>query len=227
MILAAGRGERMRPLSDTLPKPLLKAGGKPLVHWQLERLAQAGFRRIVINHAHLGAMLEEAIGDGRRWNVEVIYSPEKEALETAGGIRQALPLLGAETFAVLNGDVYTDYDFADLGARIETLRSQPQAQVHLVLVDNPEHHPDGDFFYHEGAVLATGTRKLTFSGIAVYRRELFEPLVAGAKHKLSPLLSGAIAGGRARGEHYRGVWFDIGTPERLAALDNLLRMKSP
>lgn len=225
MILAAGRGERMRPLTDSLPKPLLRVGGKPVVVWQLERLARAGFRRAVINHAHLGEMIEAALGDGSRWGLELSYSAEPDALESAGGIRQALPLIGADSFAVVNADVYTDYDYRHLSGRLEVMQAQTGVLAHLVLVDNPPHHPGGDFYFEGGQPAGRGTRRLTYSGIGAYRRELFERLVAGAKHRLAPLITEAIASGRATGEHHRGVWFDVGTPQRLAQLDAMLTEK--
>jgi MurNAc alpha-1-phosphate uridylyltransferase len=227
MVLAAGRGERMRPLTESTPKPLLKAGGKPVVIWQLEGLARAGFRRVVINHAHLGRMIETALGDGSRWGLEIAYSREPEPLESAGGIRQALALIDADGFAVVNGDVYTDYDYRLLADRVEAMRVHAGVLAHLVLVDNPQHHPDGDFFFEQGRPLASGTRKLTFSGIGAYRREMFERLVPGAKHRLAPLITEAIATGRASGEHHRGVWIDAGTPQRLAQLDAMLRERQP
>jgi MurNAc alpha-1-phosphate uridylyltransferase len=222
MVLAAGRGERMRPLTDSVPKPLLSVGGKAVVFWQLERLAQAGFRRVVINHAHLARMIETVVGDGARWGLEVTYSAEPEALESAGGIRQALPLIRADCFAVVNGDVYTDFDYRHLSDRIDAMQAHPGVLAHLVLVDNPHHHPGGDFFFESGRLLETGTHKLTFSGIGAYRSELFERLVAGAKHRLAPLLTEAISSGRATGEYHRGLWFDVGTPQRLAQLDAML-----
>jgi MurNAc alpha-1-phosphate uridylyltransferase len=223
MVLAAGRGERMRPLTDSTPKPLLQAGGKPVLIWQLEGLARAGFRRIVINHAHLGHMIEAAVGNGSRWGLEVAYSPEPEALESAGGIRQALNLIDADSFAVVNGDVYTDYDYRLLSERVGLMLSNPGALAHLVLVDNPRHHPAGDFFFEDGRLLVSATRRLTFSGIGAYRRELFEPLTPGVKNRLAPLIAGAIAAGRATGEHHQGVWIDVGTPQRLAQLDAVLK----
>lgn len=218
MILAAGRGERMRPLTDHTPKPLLQAGGKPLIVWHIERLAQAGFRELVINHAHLGRQIEEALGRGERWGVRISYSDEGEALETAGGIANALPLLGDRPFLVVNGDVYTDYDF-------ERLRSQPMEGVaaHLVLVDNPPQHPAGDFGLADGKLVEQGEERLTFSGIGVYRPEFFASVVPGAKAKLAPLLFAALASGQVTAEHYRGVWVDVGTPERLQALDRTLK----
>ena len=217
MILAAGRGERMRPLTDHTPKPLLQAGGKPLIVWHIERLAQAGFRELVINHAHLGRQIEEALGNGERWGVHITYSAEGVALETAGGIAKALPLLGDLPFLVVNGDVYSDYDFRQL-------RDQPMEGVaaHLVLVDNPPQHPDGDFCLTDGKLAEQGKERFTFSGIGVYRPELFASVAPGSKAKLAPLLVAAIASEQATAEHYRGVWVDVGTPERLHALDRTL-----
>lgn len=161
MILAAGRGERMRPLTDHTPKPLLKVGGKPLIAWHLKRLAAAGFQDIVINHAHLGEQIESALGDGSQWGVRIQYSPEKIALETAGGIANALPLLGNAPFLVVNGDVYTDIDFG-------TLKLVPPNLAHLVMVNNPPQHAAGDFALSSGKLSADGTEKLTFSGIGIY-----------------------------------------------------------
>lgn len=217
MILAAGRGERMRPLTDHTPKPLLQAGGKPLIVWHIERLAQAGFRELVINHAHLGRQIESALGDGSRFGVSIAYSDESEALETAGGIAKALSLLGEKPFLVVNGDVYTDYDFGRLTA-------QPMGGVvaHLVLVDNPPQHAQGDFYLEDGRLVERGASRLTFSGIGVYRPELFASVIPGSKAKLAPLLHAAIEQQQATAEHYRGDWVDVGTPERLQALDRKL-----
>jgi MurNAc alpha-1-phosphate uridylyltransferase len=221
MILAAGRGERMRPLTDRTPKPLLEAGGKSLIARHLEKLAKAGFRRVTINHAHLGAMIESAVGDGSRWGLQVRYSPESQALETAGGIRQALALIDAPAFAVVNADVYSDYDYANLARAMRELPGR--ASAHLVLVDNPPHNPGGDFALEEGMARDSGALRLTFSGMGAYRAELFEALAAGEKHALAPLLRGQMALGRVSAEHYRGRWTDVGTPERLAELDAQLR----
>ncbi len=216
MILAAGRGERMRPLTDTLPKPLLPAGGRPLIEWHLRALAATGFREVVINHAWLGERLTAALGDGRRFGLRIRYAPEPPgALETAGGIVNALPLLGDAPFLVINGDVWTDYPLE----RLPTLGEDDLA--HLVLVDNPPHHPAGDFHLREGRVQADGRLRLTFAGIGVYAPELFAGLPPG-RRPLAPLLREAMAAGRVSGEHYRGRWFDIGTPQRLAELDALL-----
>jgi len=216
MILAAGRGERMRPLTDTVPKPLLEVGGKPLIVWHIERLAQAGFADLVINHAHLGAQIESYLGDGSLYGVNIRYSPEAEALETAGGIANALPLLGSEPFLVVNGDIYCDIDFAGLALG-------EGDSAFLVLVDNPPQHPGGDFALAGGKVMAEGERKLTFSGVGLYRPELFAGIAPGAKAKLAPLLREQMELGRVGGSHYEGRWEDVGTPERLRRLDQELR----
>jgi MurNAc alpha-1-phosphate uridylyltransferase len=216
MILAAGRGERMRPLTDHTPKPLLKVGAKPLIAWHLERLAKAGFKEIVINHAHLGSQIEDALGNGVHWGLSIQYSPEVQALETAGGIVQALPLLCADdddTFVVVNGDVFCEYDFSQL----KPLSADKLA--HLVLVDNPPQHTQGDFVFNQGALALQGNPKLTFSGIGIYRAALFSSVETGSSAKLAPLLFDAISAGKVSAEHYHGVWHDIGTPERLHTLD--------
>lgn len=218
MLLAAGRGERMRPLTDVTPKPLLEAGGKPLVARLIERLAAAGFRELVINHAHLGDRIEAALGDGARFGVRIAYSPEPTALETAGGIAQALALLGAAPFAAINADLHTDYPFERLRSALPA-----GAHAHLVLVDNPPHHPLGDFALVDGRVANAGTPMLTFSGIGVYDPALFAGIARGARAQLAPLLRRAADAGRVTGERFRGGWLDVGTPERLAALDAALR----
>lgn len=218
MILAAGRGERMRPLTDHTPKPLLPVGGQPLIVWHLRNLARAGFREVVINHAHLGDRIEAALGDGRRFGLAIRYSAENVALETAGGIAKALPLLGAEPFLVVNGDIWCDADFG-------ALLSQPAPDMlaHLLLVDNPPQHPHGDFVLAQGRLVAHDGPRLTFSGIGVYRPQLFAGIVPGSKARLAPLLTVAIAESRVSAEHYRGRWVDVGTPERLRALDATLK----
>jgi len=218
MILAAGRGVRMRPLTDTTPKSLLAAGGKPLIVWQLEKLARAGIAEVVINHAHLGHLIEAALGDGSRFGLSIRYSPEREALETAGGIALALPLLGTDPFLVINADIYSDYDFSALAG----LDLQDRL-AHLVLVDNPPQHPRGDFALEAGRVHESGKRLLTFSGIGVYAPRLFSGIPPNAKVPLAPILRKAMAAERVSGEHYRGRWHDIGTAERLQALDAELR----
>ena len=222
MILAAGRGERMRPLTDVTPKVLLEAAGKPLVQWHVERLRKAGFQRIVINHAWLGEQIEQTLGDGTRFGVRIDYSREVQALETAGGIVNALPLIGDEPFLVVNGDVFTDFDFALLLPRLAALGGNG-VLAHLVLVDNPSHHPGGDFaLLTSGSVVAEGPVRLTFSGIALYRPELYRGLAAGMRAPLAPVLRAAMARGAVSGERYGGLWFDVGTPVRLAELNLLL-----
>ncbi|HEX7812489.1 MAG TPA: nucleotidyltransferase family protein [Burkholderiales bacterium] len=222
MILAAGRGERMRPLTDHTPKPLLEAGGRALIFRHLDRLAAAGFGHVVVNHAHLGARIEAAVGDGSRWGLRVLYSAESEALETAGGIRQALPLIASPAFAVVNGDVFSTYDYSLLAAAATNL-SRTGMQAHLILVDNPAHHQRGDFCLDGGRVREAGKPMLTFSGMGAYRAEMFEPLVPGEKRALAPLLREQIAQDRVSGEHFPGLWTDVGTPARLAELDARLR----
>ena len=218
MILAAGRGVRLRPLTDTAPKSLLAVGGKPLIVWHLERLARAGFTDTVINHAHLGHMIESELGNGSRFGLAIHYSPEREALETAGGIAAALPLLGSEPFLVINADVYTDYDVSALkGLQLG------DKLAHLVLVDNPAQHPRGDFALEAGRVSESGKPMLTFSGMGIYAPRLFGGIPSGAKVPLAPLLRKAMGADRVSGEHYRGRWHDIGTAERLQALDTELR----
>ena len=222
MILAAGRGNRMRPLTDLTPKALLAVGGTPLLFRHLEKLAHAGFGAVTINHAHLGEQIKTAVGDGSRWNLEVRYSAEAEALETAGGICNALPLIGRRTFAVVNADVYCDYDYSGLAAAVERLAESP-VLAHLILVDNPPHHQNGDFCLENGLVRASGPQLLTFSGLGAYRAELFEPIARGAKQALAPLLRSQLAKGKITGVHYRGLWCDVGTPGRLAELEARLQ----
>jgi MurNAc alpha-1-phosphate uridylyltransferase len=222
MILAAGRGERMRPLTDATPKPLLALAGKPLIVWHLERLAAAGLRDVVINHAWLGEQIEALLGDGSRYGVRIRYSPEGTALESAGGIAHALPLLDGGTFLVVNGDVYTQIDFAALSARASGI-GPGAALAHLVLVSNPEHHPNGDFALESGRVCSDGPRRLTFSGIGLYAPQLFADIPPGTRAQLAPLLRKAMADGRVTGEQFTGLWADVGTPERLAQLDAQLR----
>ena len=214
MILAAGRGERMKPLTDAIPKVLLEVRGKSLIAWSIEALARSGIREIVINHAHLGHMIEAALGDGRRFGVAIRYSREAEALETAGGIAQALPLLGDGPFLAVNGDLFCDFDFSAL---IGTALAQNLA--HLVLVANPPHHPQGDFAMSGTQVAETGQPMLTFSGIGLYRPELFASIKPGSKGQLATLLRAAMARGRVSGEVHRGIWHDVGTPMRLSALN--------
>ena len=214
MILAAGRGERMRPLTDHTPKPLLIAGGKALIEHTINQLVAAGFNDIVINHAHLGSQIEDRLGNGSRFGANISYSPEGgQALETAGGIVNALHLLGDEAFLVVNGDIATDFPFAELKNLTIDL-------AHLVLVDNPAHHPEGDFGLDQsGLVVANVAEQFTFSGIGLYRPELFHDIPTGPS-KLGPLLRQAIAGGRVSGQKMDGFWMDIGTPERLQELNS-------
>jgi MurNAc alpha-1-phosphate uridylyltransferase len=221
MILAAGRGERMRPLTDHTPKPLLPAGGKPLIVWHIERLVKAGITDLVINHAHLGMQIEQTLGDGSQFGARIRYSNEGTALETAGGIANALHLLGEQPFAVVNGDVYCDYDFSHLPARAAALANS-EDMTHLVLVDNPEHNLKGDFGLHDGRITDTAP-KLTFSGIGIYKAQLFASIPRGTKAALAPLLREQIGLGSVGGEHHRGTWIDVGTPQRLADLDAQLR----
>ena len=227
MILAAGRGERMRPLTDSCPKPLLLVGGKPLIVWHIERFAAAGFTQLVINHAHLGEQIEAALGDGSRWKLSIRYSAEPTgALETAGGIAQALPLLGDAPFLVINGDTFCAWNpaLALHGLGVSKL-------AHLILVPNPPQHPHGDFSLKDGVVgptmkpdEATPQTQYTFSGIGIYRPELFADIVRGSRAKLAPLLINAMATDQVSGELYLGKWVDVGTPERLAALDAEVRL---
>jgi MurNAc alpha-1-phosphate uridylyltransferase len=219
MILAAGLGKRMRPLTDETPKPLLRVGGRPLIEYHIERLAAAGFAELVINTAWLGEQIEHHLGAGERFGVRIRYSREGDPLETAGGIIEALPLLGEAPFVVVNGDIWTDFDFAGL-------RRTPASEAHLVLVDNPEHNAGGDFrLDDQGRVSLETGRPLTFSGIGLYRPEFFAGLAPGER-PLSELLAAAIKRGKVTGEHHPGVWLDIGTPERLRQLDRQLEGSS-
>lgn len=217
LILAAGRGERLRPLTDHTPKPLLQAGGLPLIEHTIMALARAGFSELVVNLAHLGGQIQDRLGDGSRLGVSLVYSHEgEEALETGGGIHHALPLMGEGPFLVVNGDLATDYPF-------ERLKDRPEGLAHLVLVDNPAHHPRGDFALLGEALSATDEPRHTFSGIGVYRPELFAACQPG-KFPLAPILREAMAKGLVTGEIYPGFWMDIGTIERLAEFDERLRL---
>ena len=222
MILAAGRGERMRPLTDTTPKPLLLAGGKPLIEWHLERLAASGFREVVINHAHLGAQIEAALGDGSRFGLHIEYSPEPPgALETAGGIAHALPLLGKDSFLVVNGDVWCDWDFS----RAHQLTTK---HAHLVFVSNPPQHASGDFCLDGETVRYASSGigpTLTYAGTGVFSPDLFAAVPRGAVMKMRPLLDAAIARAIVSGEHHGGRWVDVGTPQRLTELDHTLNQE--
>ena len=211
MLLAAGRGERMRPLTDETPKALLPVRGKPLIVHHLEALAESGVREVVINLAWLGERIRAALGDGRAWGLTIRYSDEApQALETGGGIFQALPWLGSGPFLVVNGDVYTDFQFTSLHIAAD-------AWAQLLLVPNPPHNRDGDFALEHGQVLEQGQPRWTYSGIGLFRPELFQGCVPG-RFPLRPLLHRAMAAGRLRGQLYMGAWSDVGTPERLAAL---------
>jgi len=211
MILAAGRGQRMRPLTDHTPKPLLKVRDKPLIVWHIERLKRAGITQLVINHAHLGEQIEQTLGDGSSLGVSILYSLEGTALETGGGIARALPLLGEQPFLVVNGDVWTDINYSELALSEDDL-------AHLVLVNNPSHNPNGDFALNNDRVTSDGANKLTFSGVGLYQPSLF---VAQPEERfpLAPLLREAMSLSKVSGFHHRGVWMDIGTPERLAEIN--------
>jgi MurNAc alpha-1-phosphate uridylyltransferase len=222
LILAAGRGERLRPLTDLTPKPLIPAGGRPLVEWQVERLAAAGFRDLVVNHSHLGERIEQALGDGARFGVRIRYSPESPALETAGGIAHALPLLDPAPFVVVSGDIHTEFDFATLVARIEAIERDPAACVaHFVLVDNPPWHAMGDMGLAAGRVTRDGPR-LTYGNIGVFHPQPFRGIPDGTRLKLFPWMYQFVEAGRVTGERYAGPWDNVGTAEQLAALDRRL-----
>ena len=216
MILAAGKGERMRPLTLHTPKPLVRAGGVPLIEYHLKALQSAGFNELVINHAWLGQQIEDHLGDGQRFGLGIQYSPEGEPLETGGGIYRALPLLGTEPFLVVNGDVWTDYDFAQL-------RRPMTGLAHLVMIDNPAHNPAGDFGLVDGQVreASADEPRLTYSGIAIISPQLFAASSGGA-FKLAPLLREAMGKGLVTGEHFKGRWIDVGTHERLAEVERVL-----
>jgi len=211
IVLAAGRGERMRPLSDQCPKPLLSVRGKPLIVYHLEKLADLGVPEVVINISWLGSAIRAALGDGTRWKLRLRYSDEGDsALETGGGIFRALPWLGPEPFLAVNGDVYTDFDFGALALR-------PGSLGQLVLVPNPAHVPQGDFALQQGRVLEQGSARWTYAGIGLFAPALFAHCAPGP-FPLRPLLARAMAAERLHGELYHGLWSDVGTPERLAAL---------
>ncbi len=220
MLLAAGRGERMRPLSDEMPKPLLSVAGRPLIVRQLERLRQAGVVEVVINHAHLGGLIEAALGSGSAWGMQIRYSPEGEALGTAGGVARALPLLGPEPFLLVSADLYCDYDYRKLLAAAPAMRAQGRGRLaHLVMVDNPQHHPRGDFALRDGQLFLTGGARLNYGNIGLYQPALFAGLPANRQAELGPLLRSAILAGRVSGEKFFGRWVNVGTPEQLAGLN--------
>ncbi|MBO4121453.1 nucleotidyltransferase family protein [Cupriavidus gilardii] len=247
MIFAAGRGERMRPLTDGCPKPLLQVGGKPLIVWTIEALARAGLTDIVINHAWLGEQIEAALGDGSRFGVRLAYSAEGEALETAGGIAQALPRLregagrdrtgdsagdddNGEIFIAVSGDIYCDYDFRALLPRAAAMAGSPEPRMHLVMVPNPPFHPEGDFALGADgklslpgdAPLPDGAARLTFGNIGLYDTRTFAGIAPGQKVPMTPFYRAAIAAGLATGERFAGRWENVGTPAQLAALDAAL-----
>jgi len=234
MIFAAGRGDRMRPLTDTTPKPLLPVGGKPLIVWQIEALARAGVADIVINHAWLGAQLESALGDGAQFGVRIHWSAEGTALETAGGIAQALPLLAADEgdgiFLAVSGDIFCDFDYRTLLSRARDMTGAERPGMHLVMVPNPPFHPRGDFVLRADGRLAlpdvdgkANGEALTFGNIGLYDTRLFRDILPGQKVAMTPYYRAAIADGRASGERFDGRWENVGTPEQLASLDRALR----
>ena len=223
MILAAGRGQRMRPLTDHTPKPLLPVRGHPLIVWHLRRLAAAGFKEVVINHAWLGEQIQSTLGTGSQWGVNIRYSPESPALETAGGIARALPLLGPNPFLVINGDIWCDWSLQNAKHIADDLQRAANLMAHLVLVDNPAHNPKGDFGLSQSSLAVTGGEtNLTFSGIGIYKPALFESLDPNTPAPLAPLLRQSMARLSVSAEHYEGNWLDIGTPERLQMLNKLL-----
>lgn len=217
MILAAGRGERMRPLTDSVPKPLLKVQGKPLIEYHMEALKRSGYQRVVINHAWLGHQIERVLGTGERFGLDIFYSGETQALETAGGIINALPLICSnskdEFFTVINGDIFTDFDFDTLPTSLPD-----GVGAHLVMVDNPIHNPDGDFYFAGHGLHPKQGCKLTFSGIAVYSQHFFAQQRSGVK-PLAPMLRTAINQGVIGAQHFTGQWTDVGTPQRLTELN--------
>ncbi|TPQ43661.1 N-acetylmuramate alpha-1-phosphate uridylyltransferase MurU [Cupriavidus pinatubonensis] len=229
MIFAAGRGDRMRPLTDTCPKPLLPVGGKPLIVWKIEALVRAGLRDIVINHAWLGEQIEAALGDGSRYGARIAYSAEGSALETAGGIAKALPLLShaperGEIFLAVSGDIFCEYDFRTLLPRARQMAGLPSPRMHLVMVPNPPFHPAGDFALRADGLLALDTapdaERLTFGNIGLYDTRLFTDIAPGTRVAMTPSYRAAIAAGTASGERFDGLWENVGTPAQLAALND-------
>lgn len=230
MIFAAGRGDRMRPLTDTTPKPLLQVGGKPLIVWTIERLVAAGFTDILINHAWLGAQIEAALGDGAQWGARLSYSAEGTALETAGGIAKALLQLKKDAtspfFLAVSGDIYTDFPYENLRNVAARMNPTEQPLMHLVMVPNPDFHPNGDFALQDDRLSLKGAPRYTFGNIGVYDTRTFSQIMPGTKMSMSPLYRDAIVQGCASGELYEGTWHNIGTPAQLAELDALLKMKT-
>ena len=227
IVLAAGRGERLRPLTDATPKPLLRAGGRPLIEWQVEALVAAGFDDLVVNHAHLGAQIESALGDGSRFGARIRYSAESPALETAGGIARALPLLGGEPFVAVSADIHTNFEYARLRPVVDAMaRDAGRRPAHLVLVGNPPWHAEGDMGLADG-LIARSKPWLTYANIAVFHPRLFAPLDPHAALRLFPWMYAFVEQGLVTGEVYRGPWDNVGTEEQLASLDRRLSGKMP
>ena len=234
MIFAAGRGERMRPLTDACPKPLLKVRGRPLIVWQVLNLVRAGITEIVINHSHLGKMIEDALGDGAQFGASIAYSPEAQALETAGGIAQARHLLGDAPFVAVSGDIYCphfDYEQVKTALQDNDVWGNPHPHdkrdvAWIYLVKNPDFHPQGDFALHSFSIANEGEPRYTFANIGVYRPEIFDTVKAGEHAKLAPILRAYADRGQVGGEVYRGDWFNVGTPEQLAQLNRPLNERT-
>lgn len=227
MILAAGRGERMRPLSDATPKPLLEAGGKPLIVWQIEALARAGFRDIVVNASHLADQLVAALGDGAALGVKLSWSIERERLETGGGIATALPLLPPGPALIVSGDIWTEYDYATLLPRAEAMARDPSGpRIHLVMVPRAPFHPTGDFVLHDGRLALDGDERMVYGNIGLHDTALFRELPRGVPLKLLPLWRDWIGCGLGSGEPYHGPWANVGTPADLVRLDAALRTRA-
>jgi N-acetyl-alpha-D-muramate 1-phosphate uridylyltransferase len=223
MILAAGRGERMRPLSDATPKPLLEVGGKPLIVWQIERLVAAGFAELVVNVAHRGEMIVEMLGDGSRFGCAIRYSRETEPLDVAGGIATALPLLGEGVALIVSGDVYSEYDYATLRPRAATMAAaHAPPHLHMIMVPNPTYHAAGDFGLVDGRLVLDGAARWTYGNIALYRTALFAELPRRQKLQILPLYRDWIARGWVSGELYTGAWANVGTADELCRLDRML-----
>jgi MurNAc alpha-1-phosphate uridylyltransferase len=223
MLLAAGRGERMRPLSDQTPKPLLQVGGKPLIVWHLEKLAQAGITEVVINHAHLGAQIEAALGNGSRYGVNIRYSAEHPALETAGGVVCALPLLGTGPFLLISADIYVEGDYRSLASKVTELNDGTLA--YLWMVKNPDWHARGDFALVDEHLQLAGAPTLTYSNMGLFHPDFFSGVKPGTKLPMLPLFQRAMAAGKIKGACYDGLWENIGTPTQLSALDSILRSR--